>query len=88
MNIQVVRCDGSTEVLTLTEPLEVSRGEGMNCLKTSTGMEHFFLQDGRYDGWGMPCNFEEQAESLDESLDFAQTIDNKRDIRKKEDANG
>ena len=53
MKIQVIRKDGSLETLTLTEPLTIVRGEGMNRLVTSTGMEHWFTEQGIYDGWGM-----------------------------------
>lgn len=60
MKIQVVRCDGHTEILTLvgtvtiTEPYEdagILMGRG--CLHLGTGVDHFFRVDGRYDGWGM-----------------------------------
>ena len=56
MKIQVVRRNGSHEILTLTEPLTIVRGTHMNRLKTSTGMDHFFNEDGTYDGWGMAVN--------------------------------
>lgn len=41
------------EVITLTEPLTIIRGESMNRLHTATGMDHWFTVEGYYDGWGM-----------------------------------
>lgn len=77
MKIQVIRCDGKTETITLTDPVSISRGEGMNCLKTSTGFEHFFTQDGIYDGWGMSFagSFEE-AESVIEEVEKGREFGN------------
>ena len=49
MKIEVSRKDGSTEIITLTEPLTVVRGEHFNILKTSTGMEHWFTPEGKYE---------------------------------------
>jgi len=52
MRIVVMHGDRRTpEVITLTEPLVVVRGKKLNSLLTSTGMQHWFTQDGFYDGW-------------------------------------
>lgn len=56
MKIQVVRTSCEVETLTLTEPLTMIRSVtdgGMNRIVTATGMEHWFNDDGTYDGWGM-----------------------------------
>jgi len=74
MKIKVVRCDGNHETLTLTEPLQVRRGEGLNVLEVSTGACHFFTQDGLYDGWDMPVSFE-QRESTGLSPEIKGFID-------------
>ena len=59
MKIQVVRIDGSIEVLNLVgtieanEPgteLEYPRNQSPLYVK-ATGMRYFFREDGRYDGW-------------------------------------
>jgi hypothetical protein len=80
--IQVVRPDGGSEVLTLTAPLRVSG----QCLVTSTGMEHFFTEEGLYDGWGMPFRAEvsDGADPLDEVRPFIEAIEKDREIKKKE----
>jgi hypothetical protein len=56
MKLVVVHKNGDQEVITLTEPLTVVRGEKLNRLETSTGAEHWFDQDGWYDVWGMAVN--------------------------------
>lgn len=53
MKIDVIHRNGTREIIVLTEPLVISRGDGMNRLACSTGMEHWFNEDGTYDGWGM-----------------------------------
>ena len=64
MKIQVVRVDGSIETISLVgtvtahEPgnkLEYPRNQSPLHV-AATGMDHFFREDGRYDGWGMACN--------------------------------
>jgi hypothetical protein len=53
MHIQVVSAkDGRHELITLTDPVEILRGEKMDRLICGT-IEHWFRKDGRYDGWGM-----------------------------------
>jgi hypothetical protein len=70
MKIAVMRESGASEVITLTEPIEIRRGEFMNCLKTSTGFEHFFLPDGTYDGWGMPFDgTQDEAAAVIEAIE-------------------
>ena len=63
MKIQVVRIDGSIEVLNLVgtieanEPgteLEYPRNQSPLYVK-ATGMRYFFREDGRYDGWEAEC---------------------------------
>ncbi len=49
LKIQVVRVDGRHVTFTLTPPVSIV---GM-CLKTGTGCDHFFTEEGLYDGWGL-----------------------------------
>jgi hypothetical protein len=83
MKIQVVRQDGRHETLTLTEPLTLVRGERQNTLVTQTGMEHFFTQEGRYDGWGMPVGgiaVPANQEGFNHIKEFIDAVENDRDI--------
>ena len=52
MKILVVSAvDGRHELITLTEPVTIVRGDKFNRLICATGMEHWFDLDGTYDGW-------------------------------------
>lgn len=79
MTIQVVRHDGSHEFLTLTEPLIIVRGKHQNCIITSTRMEHFFTQDGVYDGWAMDIS-RAGFTMLPDADEFIQAIESEREI--------
>lgn len=53
MHIQVVSAQsGRHELITITEPVTIMRGEKMDRLICAT-TEHWFKKDGTYDGWGM-----------------------------------
>lgn len=85
MKIKVQRVSGSIEAITLTEPLEVDRGPGLNILRTSTGMHHFFTEDGKYDGWARKMeNKATDARSFlnqaDEALALAAQIESDREV--------
>ena len=84
MKIQVVRNDGSREAITLTEPLTVIRGDRMNRLVCQTGMEHWFTEDGIYDGWGMAVKISApDSSSTDlpaEASEFIDAIERDREI--------
>lgn len=85
MKIQVIHRDGLQEVITLTEPLTITRSEYGNRLTTSTGMDHFFNLDGTYDGWGMACNFavpdtHEGNELPPDAKAFVQAIEQDREF--------
>jgi hypothetical protein len=55
MNIQVVSAkDGRHELIVITEPMTIVRGAKLNRLICEP-TEHWFKQDGTYDGWGMNC---------------------------------
>lgn len=75
MKIKVIRKDGSKEIITLTEPLTIVRGEQLNYIRTSTGMEHWFDQDGNYDGWGAAVNM-----SSEEAVNFIEQTEKEREI--------
>jgi hypothetical protein len=51
MKIKVRRVDGRTEVLTLQEPLSFRNGPDDSMLRSGF-VDHFFCEDGRYNGWG------------------------------------
>lgn len=75
VKIQVVRVDGRHETLTLTAPVTVRE----HVVITGTGMEHFFLDDGRYDGWGMPLGDGLQGTEED-AFGIAEAIESDREI--------
>jgi hypothetical protein len=53
MHIQVVSAEGGRhELITVTEPVTILRGEKLNRLICGA-TEHWFKKDGTYDGWGM-----------------------------------
>lgn len=53
MHIQVVSAkDGRHEMITITDPVTIERGGELNRLICGT-VEHWFKEDGTYDGWGM-----------------------------------
>jgi hypothetical protein len=93
MKIQVVRCDGSIEVINLVgtmtahEPgteLEYPRNQSPLSV-SATGMDYFFREDGRYDGWGMGVSIpipedHHSSELPPEAREFIQAIENDREI--------
>lgn len=72
MKIKVQRCDGQIETLTLVPPIEV-HDTRVNC---GDGTDHFFTEDGLYDGWGRAVSVNEPAaeqiiKNVEESRDVA-----------------
>lgn len=54
MKIAVTRCDGGTEILTLSDPVTINEGRRQAHIHDASGIDHFFrAEDGYYDGWGM-----------------------------------
>lgn len=51
MKMKVKRVDGRTEILTLHEPLSFRNGPDDSILQSGF-VDHFFCEDGRYNGWG------------------------------------
>jgi hypothetical protein len=86
MKIQVVRVDGNIETINLVgkivayEPssdLEFPRNQSPLSVE-ATGMDYFFREDGRYDGWGMGCDLPKQeAESLVQAIQADREIEQK-----------
>lgn len=77
IKIQVVRADGQAELLTLTEPLLVSG----RCIITGTGCEHFFTENGLYDGWGMPFSADVAEDNvMEEIMPTIQAIEDGREV--------
>jgi len=98
MKIEVLRCDGSSEILNLVGPLDSrepreENGEivGQGVIKCpATSMEYFFHADGRYDGWAMAVNWQIPIEQMpadgslpDDALKFIQAIEDDREIEER-----
>jgi hypothetical protein len=90
MKIQVVRIDGSVEILNLvgtieaSEPgtdLEYPRNQSPLYVK-SIGMRYFFREDGRYDGWEAECAIpiSEGEDPMTVVKDFADAIEDGREF--------
>jgi hypothetical protein len=85
MKIQVVRVDGKIETINLVGSVIVH--EPGSTLKyprnqspihvPATGMDYFFREDGRYDGWGMSCSVDGllEAKALTEAIEADREID-------------
>lgn len=87
MKIIVVHKSGQQEAITLTEPVEIVRGEKLNRFITATGAGHWFDQDGYYDGWDMAVNIPIPASELPPdgtppkaALDFIEEYDKGREF--------
>jgi hypothetical protein len=93
MKIQVVRTDGQIEVINLVGEItacepgsELEYPRNQSPLKVhATGMEYFFREDGKYDGWGMacatPCDGIPDGSSVpEEAMGLIQAIENDREI--------
>lgn len=52
MKMHVVGYEGRHEVINVVGPVEIHHGEKMDHLHSADGMDHYFLHDGTYDGWG------------------------------------
>lgn len=44
--------DGTPRILDLVAPIEIRQGAFLNRITDGTGSEHFFTEEGHYDGWG------------------------------------
>jgi len=81
MNIRIQRCDARIETIVLTEPITIHRGTELDCLKTSTGMSHFFTKEGKYDGWEIAIDeVSGIGIPLEDAVPFALRIDAEREI--------
>lgn len=52
MLIQVKRTDGKTETISIESGARVRHSQAMNVIQNPSGLDHFFMPDGSYDGWG------------------------------------
>ena len=86
MKIQVVRVDGTIEIINLVgevtanEPhgdLEFPRNQSP-LVVNATGMRYYFREDGIYDGWEMAI--EGSGMDWDEAKKFAEAIESDREI--------
>ena len=55
MKMRIQRADGRVETLSLVPPVEAHFGTTMWRLHCADGTDHFFLEDGHYDGWRREC---------------------------------
>lgn len=83
MKIQVVRCDGEVETLTLLGTVKVGEpvdgGQG-TLLVEETGTTHFFrAEDGAYDGWGMEVGESEGVLNVADTLRFIDALEESRE---------
>jgi hypothetical protein len=82
MKIQVVRCDGSAEVINLVGVITASESSMLHV--EATGADYFFREDGHYDGWGMAVG-SESGMSADEASALIQAVEADREIIKPSD---
>jgi hypothetical protein len=75
MKIRVQHDDGRTETLTLRGSVEVVEGKFMNRLTDGSGMDHYFLHDGSYDGWGGAISCDERT-----ARDTIEAMEEKREM--------
>ena len=52
MKIRVQHENGTIETIELIEPLKVHEGNWLNSIFSNDGLDHYFTQEGYYDGWG------------------------------------
>jgi hypothetical protein len=84
MKIQVMRCDGRTETLTLIGTIRAGEaapnGQG-SLLIESTGTTHFFrAEDGAYDGWGIEVAEIDGGLNKEDMLKFINAVEKDREI--------
>jgi hypothetical protein len=78
MKIAVTRCDGDTEILTLTDPVKITDGPGQACIHNANGVDHFFrLSDGRYDGYGIGAPDEGWTQNQAQTISDAFQVERK-----------
>jgi hypothetical protein len=52
MKIRVQRPSGEIETLSVQTPIHSLEGKKLDRIIGADGVEHFFTQEGYYDGWG------------------------------------
>lgn len=52
MKVRVQRRDGRIETIQVVGPVEVHHGEKLDHFHAADGMDHYFTNEGFYDGWG------------------------------------
>jgi hypothetical protein len=65
MNIRVQRRNGEMLTINVASPLEITNDTGrpddrkqpFTHLHSANGMDHYFTQDGYYDGWGASLDY-------------------------------
>ena len=76
--------------LLLAGPVKLSPAEdgGQGCIKSATGIEHYFSADGAYDGWGMDVS--QGNLGLEDAAGIIAAIESEREIipPKKGDSDG
>jgi len=59
MKIRALMATGDERLIEIEGPVALHEGEYMNRLTDNNGVDHFFLHDGSYDGWGIPVSLPE-----------------------------
>jgi hypothetical protein len=76
MKLRVQWESGMIEILTLVPPVSASLGKVLNHLTDATGLEHWFTDEGFYDGWGKTTDCsEEEADDLIERIEESREIE-------------
>lgn len=93
MKIRVQRRDECTEIITLVPPIEIQEPfyevpEGVSRLThfhCGDGTDHFFTQDGYYDGWGRGIP---EGVAEEEAIEIIKKVEESREIEPPEEQPG
>ena len=77
MQIRVQHEDNRMEVLTLVPPTSVDQGKNMTVIRDASGMEHWFTEEGYYDGWDIntPGASSEDMDRIIERVEGSRVIE-------------
>jgi len=73
VKIKVCHEGGEVETLEFVSPLVVHEGKHLNSIRSNDGLDHYFTQEGEYDGWG--CGFvRSTTASANESIESIEAM--------------
>ena len=77
MKIRVQHTDGTMETLTLVPPIGIEYGKSLHRIHSACGLEHWFTEEGYYDGWGCATNLQNpvDANRVIERIEDSREID-------------